>query len=97
MKQCDYCGTKWPGSLSKCPRCDSVLDKKPDNVVSIDEAKPHFSILAMCLPCSYRWIGLIVSDVNPLTLECPSCHACESFVSFIPADYLQASAPKGGA
>ena len=57
-----------------------------------DAKKPHFAIMAMCLVCNHRWMGLVVPETSLFQLECPMCHLQKSFASFMPQSYLEATA-----
>ena len=42
-----------------------------NNVVNIDDYRPHFSGEAFCTDCNYRWYA--VAPVDVIKLECPKC------------------------
>jgi len=58
-------------------------------VIDINKNEPHFTIMALCLLCDKRWIGLVTKRTNLFGLECPRCGMKESFASFIPQKYLE--------
>jgi hypothetical protein len=64
------------------------------SVRSIDDYKndklPHFAVMALCVPCSHRWIGVVSVATSLFKLECPSCRACDSFGAVIPHEYSEA-------
>lgn len=57
--------------------------------IDICKNLPHFNIMALCLSCSHRWIGLVVARTSLFQLECPRCGAQNSFATFIPDEYLE--------
>lgn len=64
-----------------------------NNVIDLSKyrARPDkFVILALCLNCDHRWIGVIESDTQLFRLQCPKCEEHNSFASFIPSEYLNA-------
>lgn len=54
------------------------------------DKEQHFNVLAICLPCSHRWIGVVHFETPLFKLECPSCGAQESFASIVPKEFLEA-------
>lgn len=84
MPKCGYCGHESRNRV--CPKCGNDTSK----VVSIDDAKPHFGVLAICLVCLHKWICSVVADTSLFALECPQCHDHDSYASFIPDEYLKA-------
>lgn len=60
-----------------------------DNITHLDDLKPHFNGLAMCVACKKRWIATVVKDTSLFKLECPECGDQDSFFSFLPDEYLE--------
>lgn len=58
------------------------------DVIDINSKKAHYPILAMCIACKHRWIGIVVAATSLFRLECPTCGAQDSFASFLPIDYM---------
>lgn len=60
-----------------------------DNVTNIEDHKPYIVAKALCLnivhkhqatmPCFKQWIATCPADTPLTKLECPSCHAQNSF------------------
>ena len=48
-------------------------DKVSDNVVSIQEYRPHLAGPARCLQCRHEWVAVAPVGVYA-GLECPECH-----------------------
>lgn len=49
---------------------------------------PYFNVLAMCLPCSHRWITTVERKISLFKLLCPECQATDSFATFIPDEFI---------
>lgn len=49
----------------------------------------EFAVLAMCLDCENRWIGIVNHDTPLFELECGGCHHRNSFASVLPDEYLE--------
>lgn len=76
-------------------------DEAVKNVEDINKNKPHFNVMAICLArsyddvelnteiCGHRWIGTVIAETSLFSLECPACGSQNSFVSFLPQDYLE--------
>lgn len=49
-----------------------------------------FTVLAMCCahPCNFRWVAGVPKETSLFRLECPNCHAQDSFASILPGEYL---------
>lgn len=71
------------------------LDKKREER---EDAKPKyiFTAMAICLaesdlgmPCFYRWIAGVEPMTSLFRLECPQCHAQDSFAAVVPSEYLE--------
>ena len=62
-----------------------------DNVINLDDYRKHshFSAMALCLECNKRWIAGVTEQNSLFTLECPKCHAQNSFGSIIPQEYMK--------
>jgi hypothetical protein len=58
-------------------------------VININKNAPHFMLAAMCLACNKRWIALVIAKTSLFHLECPECHAENSFATFMPQAYLE--------
>lgn len=89
MSKCGYCGIVARAVAGPCRTCGNELSK----VISLGVKKPHYAVFAMCLPCSRRWVGTIPKDVNPFTLMCPDCGGRDSFITFLPDDYIADTKP----
>lgn len=76
------------GSPGICDECSADLAKK-QNVVQLDDYRPHIVAKALCLnmvwavnahtPCFKQWIATCPADTPLTKLECPACHAQNSF------------------
>jgi len=42
-----------------------------NNVINLQEHKPHLSGNAKCLACDYKWVA--VAPIGTVDLECPEC------------------------
>ena len=63
------------------------------------EGEYLFCALAMCVAlrfphepgdelCLHRWVAGVPKDTSLFMLECPRCHAHNSFASILPSEYL---------
>lgn len=68
-------------------------------VIHLDDLKPHFNVLALCLACGpenteykhhQRWIATVTARTSLFALECPRCGEQDSFAAFIPHEYTEA-------
>ena len=46
-----------------------------DNVVTLDDERPHEFFEAMCVKCYRRWIAVMMVGVLLKDIECPTCGA----------------------
>jgi len=60
-----------------------------NNVWDISKNKPHFVVAVLCVKCTYKWIGTIPEQTPLFSLECPRCHAQDSFPCFLPDDFIE--------
>ena len=60
-----------------------------DNLVNLDEHRPHLEGRALCLECKHTWQA--VAPVGTLTLECPKCHLHKGTMTHLvfPEQYWQ--------
>jgi hypothetical protein len=62
-----------------------------DNVVDFEDQKNKrdglYPMTALCLSCHNRWIALCPPRTNTFMIECPSCHAEDSFAAPIPPGF----------
>lgn len=49
----------------------------------------YFNVIALCLLCRHKWIGMVEVETSLFTLQCPACGTQDSFASFLPDDYLE--------
>lgn len=76
------------GGPGICDECNADLAAK-SNLVQIEDHKPHIVAKALCLggvptgygvfPCFKQWIATCPADTPLTKLECPACHAQNSF------------------
>lgn len=61
------------------------------NVISLDDFRKvpenYFVALAMCIPCTKRWVATIPHDASLVALECPACGKQDSFASILPREF----------
>jgi hypothetical protein len=57
------------------------------NVIGFPNRHVYHEIMALCLKCHTRWVGMVTADWNLFYLECPHCHQQESFASFASYEY----------
>ncbi len=50
---------------------------------------PHYNVFALCVSCKYKYFAKVEIGTSMFQLECPNCHGYDSFVSFIPDEYLK--------
>lgn len=56
-------------------------------IEDIFKNEPQFGVIAMCMACKHKWIGLVMAKTSLFKLECPACKEQDSFASFIPPEY----------
>lgn len=65
-------------------------------VVSIFAHEPLHPVLALCIPCHYRWLAFVnLKRVSLFSLECPECHHANSFASIVPPQLVEQLVPEG--
>lgn len=65
------------------------------------EGEYLFAALAMCVAekyddvemdtrlCLHRWVAGVPKNTSLFKLECPECHAQDSFATILPSEYLE--------
>lgn len=76
------------GGPGVCDKCNADMAEK-NKVVQIEDHKPYIVAKALCLgsvptwhgvsPCFKQWIATCPADTPLTKLECPECHAQNSF------------------
>jgi hypothetical protein len=57
-------------------------------VRDIFKNKPGWMVIALCVSCGKRWLEAVHARSDLFELKCPACGKQNSFVSFIPTDYV---------
>lgn len=60
------------------------------------EGEYLFAALAMCVEvkhdghmCLHRWVAGVPKNTSLFKLECPECHAQDSFATILPSEYME--------
>ena len=47
-------------------------------IIDLDSMRSNEVLVAECLACEHRWVGVVPSSADPWTLECPDCGEASS-------------------
>lgn len=73
----------------------SLDDFKRSVSKSKKDGKQRYTCLILCVPCKNKWVGNVLSSTNIFRIICPSCKKANSFVSFLPPQYMEEIMNKG--